>query len=271
MGAGRIGVFDSGVGGLSIAARLLQEAPHLALHYYGDTAHVPYGERPAGEVTFLVESIVEHLVESGVSAVVMACNTSNALALERVRSWCPVPVVGIVDPAATAAVLRTRNGRIGMISNPITARSGVYERACRSGLGPVQFGVDVYPMACPKLVPLVESGQVHSRETRDVLWEYLGPLQLEKIDTLILGCTHFPWVRPLIAELLGPDVEIIDPAHYVFQELTRLGVTQTGPLGHQFEVSGDPEDFARVGSRLVGRPLSGVRQRSLRSFASLAS
>lgn len=271
MGAGRIGVFDSGVGGLSIATRLLQDAPQLSLHYYGDTAHVPYGERPASEVTFLVETIVEHLVESGVSAVVMACNTSNALALERIRSWCPVPVVGIIDPAAAAAVLRTRNGRIGMISNPITARSGVYEKACRSGLGQVHFGVEVFPMACPKLVPLVEAGQVHSRETREVLWEYLGTLQLEQIDTLILGCTHFPWVRPLIAELLGPDVEIIDPAHYVYQELVRLGVTQTEAQGHRFEVSGDPDDFARVGSRLVGRPLTGVRHCSLRSFASLAS
>ncbi len=270
MGSGRIGVFDSGVGGLSIAGRLMIEAPHLAIHYYGDTAHVPYGDRPAAEVTHLVETIVEHLVESGASAVVMACNTSNALALERVRSWCPVPVVGIIDPAAEAAVLRTRNGRIGLIANPLTARSGAYEKACRTALGRLNFGINVLPVGCPKLVPLIESGQVNTREARETLWEYLAPLQMEQIDTLILGCTHFPFLRPLIQELLGPDVEIIDPASYVLQELIRLGVTSTPVVPHLTEVSGDPEEFARVGSRLLSRNLNGVRHTHLKRFAKLA-
>lgn len=267
MSSGRIGVFDSGVGGLSIAGRLMTDAPQLFIHYYGDTAHVPYGNRPASEVTHLVETIVEYLVESGVSAVVMACNTSNALALDRVRSWCPVPVVGIIDPAAEAAVLRTRNGRIGLIANPLTAASGAYDRACRNALGHLNFGVQVFPMGCPKLVPLIESGQVGTREAREALWEYLAPLQMEQIDTLILGCTHYPFLRPLIQELLGPDVEIIDPAAYVYQELTRLGISATASLPHQIEVSGDPDDFARVGSRLLGRTLSGVSQRHLKRFA----
>lgn len=270
MGAGLIGVFDSGVGGLSIAGRLMQDAPHLAIHYYGDTAHVPYGNRPAAEVTYLVESIVEYLVDSGAGAIVMACNTSNALALDRVRSWCPVPVVGIIDPAASAAALRTRNGKIGLIANPITARSGAYEKACRSALSSLPSAVEVFPMGCPKLVPLIESGRVDTREARDTLWEYLAPLQMEGIDTLILGCTHYPFLRPLIAELLGPDVEIIDPAAYVLQELTRLGVTSTPSVPHLTEVSGDPDEFARVGSRLIGRVLGGVRNRHLQKFAPLA-
>lgn len=270
MGSGRIGVFDSGVGGLSIAGRLMQDAPHLAIHYYGDTAHVPYGDRPAAEVTYLIETIVEHLVDSGVSAVVMACNTSNALALDRVRSWCPVPVVGIIDPAAAAAVLRTRNGRIGLIANPLTARSGAYEKSCRTSLGRANFGVQVFPMGCPKLVPIIESGQVQTREARETLWEYLGPLHMEQIDTLILGCTHYPFLRPLVQELLGSEVEIIDPASYVLQELHRLGVTSTPAVNHLIEVSGDPEDFSRVGSRLLSRHLGTVRQTSLRRFAGIA-
>lgn len=270
MSSGRIGVFDSGVGGLSVAGRLMHDAPHLAIHYYGDTAHVPYGDRPAAEVTHLVETIVEHLVDSGCSAVVMACNTSNALALDRVRSWCPVPVVGIIDPAAVAAVERTRNGKIGLIANPLTARSGAYERSCRMALGRLNFGVTVYPMGCPKLVPLIEAGLVQSPETKEQLWEYLAPLQMEQVDTLILGCTHYPFLRPLVQELLGPEVEIIDPASYVLQELIRLGVTSTPNSGHLVEVSGDPEEFARVGSRLLSRPLSSVRHTHLSRFARLA-
>ena len=270
MSSGRIGVFDSGVGGLSIAGRLMLEAPHLAIHYYGDTAHVPYGDRPAAEVTHLVETIVEHLVDCGASAVVMACNTSNALALERVRTWCPVPVVGIIDPAAEAAVLRTRNGRIGLIANPLTARSGAYEKSCRTALGRLNFGINVFSVGCPKLVPLIESGQVNTREASETLWEYLAPLQMEQIDTLILGCTHYPFLRPLVQELLGPEVEIIDPASYVLQELIRLGVTNTPSLPHLVEVSGDPEEFTRVGSRLISRTLSGVRHTHLKRFARLA-
>lgn len=270
MNSGRIGVFDSGVGGLTIAGRLMQEAPHLSIHYYGDTAHVPYGDRPAHEVTHLVETIVHHLVDSGASAVVMACNTSNALALDRVRSWCPVPVVGIIDPAAAAAVLKTRNGRIGLIANPLTARSGAYEKACRGSIDSLNFGVEVFPVGCPRLVPLIEAGDIQSREAREILWDYLGPLQMEQVDTLILGCTHYPFLRPLIQDLLGPDVEIIDPAAYVLQELHRLGVTSTPPLSHLFEVSGDPEEFSRVGSRLLCRTLAGVRHAHLTRFAQLA-
>ena len=270
MSSGRIGVFDSGVGGLSIAGRLMQEAPELSIHYYGDTAHVPYGNRPAREVIHLVETIVEHLVAAGAAAVVMACNTSNALALERVRSWCPVPVVGIIDPAAAAAVMRTRNGRIGLIANPLTAQSGAYERSCRTALGQANFGIQVFPMGCPKLVPLIESGEVNTREARETLWEYLAPLQMEGIDTLILGCTHYPFLRPLIQELLGPEVEIIDPAYYVLQELSRLGVTSTVAAPHRIEVSGDPDEFARVGAMLLNRPLGEVRHNHLKRFAKLA-
>lgn len=270
MSSGRIGVFDSGVGGLTIANRLMQEAPHLSIHYYGDTAHVPYGDRPASEVVHLVETIVEHLVDSGASAVVMACNTSNALALDRVRSWCPVPVVGIIDPAAHAAVLKTRNGRIGLIANPLTAQSGAYERSCRGSVEAPNFGVQVFPVGCPRLVPLIEAGEVGTREARETLWEYLGPLQMEQVDTLILGCTHYPFLRPLIQDLLGPDVEIIDPAGYVLQELSRLGVATTPAIPHLFEVSGDPDEFARVGSRLLSRTLTGVRHAHLTRFARLA-
>lgn len=266
MALGRIGVFDSGVGGLTIAGRLMEEAPHLGIHYFGDTAHVPYGGRPPEEVAMLVEQIVEYLVESGCSAVVMACNTSNAVALERVKSWCPVPVVGIIEPAARAAMAATRNGRIGVIANPITASSGAYERACaptlQSRYGPSR-NVSVYPVGCPKLVPLIEQGLVHSPQARAALMGYLGPLMEWNLDTLVFGCTHYPFLRDLIQDILGPSVTLIDPGAYVLAELTRLGVTETSTSEHLIEVSGAPAEFERGGTRLLGRLISGVRKVNL--------
>ena len=263
---GRIGVFDSGVGGLTVAGRLMNEAPHLALHYYGDTAHVPYGNRSTEEVTCLVENIVDYLVRSGVSAVVMACNTSNALALDRVKQWCPVPLIGIIEPAARAAVQATRNGRIGLIANPITAQSGAYERAVAAPTGSLhtpERPVTLYSVGCPKLVPIIESGRVTSTEAVEALQEYLGPLQQHSVDTLILGCTHYPFLIPLIREMMGPDVEIIDPGCYVIHELCKYGITRTHTQGHIFEVSGCPADFEVIGSRLLERRLPAVRQVTL--------
>ena len=273
MALGRIGVFDSGVGGLTVAGRLMEDAPHLGLHYFGDTAHVPYGGRPPEEVATLVEQIVDYLVGSGVSAVVMACNTSNAVALDRVKAWCPVPVVGIIEPAARAAAAISRNGRIGVIANPITAASGAYERACGSTIRSLQRearAVTVFPVGCPKLVPLIEQGLVRSTEARAALVEYLRPLMDWHMDTLILGCTHYPFLRPLIQEILGSNVQIVDPGAYVLGELTRLGVTATASTDHIFEVSGTPADFEKGGTRLLGRRISSVRKVNLTMAKSLA-
>jgi glutamate racemase len=257
---GRIGVFDSGVGGLTVASRLMSEAPHLALHYFGDTAHVPYGNRPAEEVTRLVEDITDYLVRSGVSAVVMACNTSNALAIDRIRQWCPVPLIGIIEPAARAAVQATRNGRIGVIANPITAASGAYERAAAAVPACKERLLKVYPVGCPKLVPLIETGRVNSPEAREALMEYLEPLIERSVDTLVLGCTHYPFLTHLIRDIMGPDVVIIDPGASVIHELCKHGVTRTQTQGHIFEVSGCPGDFETHGSRLIGYHIQNVRQ-----------
>ncbi|MBI3924992.1 MAG: glutamate racemase [Armatimonadetes bacterium] len=261
MRRGRIGVFDSGVGGLTVAARIQEEMPELALHYFGDTAHVPYGNRTAEDIQFLVRAIVDYLVKEGCQALVMACNTSSALALESVREWCPVPVVGIIEPAARAATALTRNGRIGLIANPLTARCGAYERAI-SPVVPLNQAplLKVFPVACPKLVPLVEAGLVSGPETTEALLEYLNPLIEERIDTLILGCTHYPFLLPAIQEILGREVAVVDPAEYVVQELKMLGIRGGPGPTHRFEVSAAPLEFERVGTRLLGRVLSGVGQ-----------
>lgn len=269
-----IGVFDSGLGGLTVAGLMLREMPDSALLYFGDTAHCPYGNRTAEDVCGLIDNIVAYLVREGVEAVVMACNTSSALAYARVVSWCPVPVIGIIEPAAQAAGRLTRNGKIGLIANPLTARSGAYERA----LAPVvelrpqepRPEARIYPIGCPRLVPLVEAGKVDTPEAREALEEYLAPLREVGVDTLILGCTHYPFFRPLILELL-PGVTIVDPAEYALEEVRKLGLATRPDPVHRFEVSGNPAEFEKVGTRLLGRRLSGVRQVDLVKRASAAS
>ncbi len=263
MRPGLIGIFDSGVGGLTVADRVRTDLPGAPFLYFGDTAHVPYGSRSAEEVRHLVTAISRHLVDSGARALVMACNTSSALALDSVRSWCPVPVVGIIEAAARAAVAASRNGSVGVIANLLTAGSGAYERAAAQALkekGLPSDSVQVHPMGCPKLVPLVEAGEVRSLAARSALLEYLQPLQARGIDTLVLGCTHYPFLAPLIAEILGPGVTIIDPAVYVVAELRALG-WQPNPGASDdlsYQVSGDPVDFERTASALLGHPIAGT-------------
>jgi len=265
MRPGLIGIFDSGVGGLTVADRVRADLPGAPFLYFGDTAHVPYGSRSVEEVRQLVAAISRHLVDSGARALVMACNTSSALALDSVRSWCPVPVIGIIEAAARAAVAATRNGSVGVIANVLTAGSGAYEKAVAQACGesgrPVN-SVQVHPVGCPRLVPLVEAGEVRSLAARSALLEYLGPLQARDVDTLVLGCTHYPFLAPLIAEILGPGVTIINPAVYVVAELRALGWQPVPGAGEQasYQVSGDPADFDRTASALLGRRVSGTTQ-----------
>jgi len=272
MRSGLIGLFDSGVGGLTVADRVRQDLPGAPFLYFGDTAHVPYGNRSVEEVRLLVSAIARHLVASGAQVLVMACNTSSALALDSVRSWSPVPVIGIIEAASRAAVQATRNGVIGVIANPLTAGSGAYEKACaRASVesGKPAGSVRVLPVGCPNLVPLVEAGEVHSPAARAALTEYLGPLQAQEVDTLVLGCTHYPFLVPLISEILGPDVRIIDPAVYVVAELVALGwsPSQPGDVPPVYQVSGEPLDFDRTASRLLGRPVAGTTRVDLSARA----
>lgn len=240
-----IGIFDSGLGGLTVAARLL---PGWSLHYFADTAHVPYGDRSPAQVRRLANRIVAYLVERGASAVVMACNTATALAREEIQRWCPVPLVGIIAPAARAAVARSRTGRVGVIANPLTAASGAYQQAMPE--------LEVRSVGCAELVALIEKGEVASPWTRQCLFGYLD--ELGEVDTVVLGCTHFPFLTPLVREYYGPDVEIIDPGSFVTSELRARGLRPELYPRHLFEVSGSPEHFREVGSRLLGRPLPPV-------------
>ncbi len=260
---GSIGIFDSGVGGLTVVSRVVESMPGVGIHYFGDTAHVPYGNRSADEVVALVTDITRYLVQEGAEIIIMACNTSSALALPHIRSMLSVPVLGIIEPAAKAAVRLTRNGKIGLLANPLTVHSRVYERLVEVQVVPLgggeTKGIRLYSVACPKLVPLVESARVRDSATRDVVRQYLLPLLEAEVDTLILGCTHYPFLLPLIREIAGERITVVDPAQYVMYELNRYCLQgEDSGARHRFEVSGDPQEFERVGSHLLGYRLSGV-------------
>ncbi len=260
-----VGVFDSGVGGLTVAERLFTELPRLSVHYFGDTAHVPYGGRTAHDVSFLVCRIAGYLYSCGAQALVLACNTSSAIAIDSIRRQCSIPVVGIIDSACRAAVESTPSGRIGVLCNALTAKSRAYPQAALSlarRMG--KRSPEMVVVGCPRLVPLIEAGQIQGPEAVNALTEYLEPLKRAEIDTLVLGCTHYPFLAPLIQEMMGPSVHLIDPACFVGRELVQLGLAGGAQSGeHRFEVSGCAYEFERTGSRLLGRRLYGTRSVNL--------
>lgn len=219
-----IGIFDSGVGGLTVARQLRRALPHEDLLYLGDTARVPYGTKsPATVVRFACED-TGFLVGRDVKAVVVACNTASAWALDVLQERFALPVFGVILPGAAAALRRTRSGRIGVIGTPATIRSAAYTRAILGARRDAQ----VFAQACPLLVPLVEEGWVNHRVSRLVLEEYLRPLLRQRIDTLVLGCTHYPLLKRVIRAVVGPDIVLIDSAascaRHVAEQLRHHGL-----------------------------------------------
>ncbi|MBQ7503396.1 glutamate racemase [bacterium] len=261
-----IGVFDSGVGGLSVARHIDRDLPNTSFIYFGDTYYVPYGEREPQEVVRLIDKICHHLLESKAEALVMACNTSSALAYDHVKAWSPVPVIGIIEEAAQAALQASRHGRIGVLANMLTASSGAYERACAKHKDEsAHKSAEVFPVGCPKLVPLIEKGQVSGAEAEAALREYWQPLLNNGVDTVIFGCTHYPFLRPLLEKIAGPDIAIIDPAYYVAEHLKRLGFEAENegegcyePAERIYQVSGDADKFAQTAEILLGYKIGRV-------------
>jgi glutamate racemase len=260
MNAAPLGVFDSGIGGLTVAHALFECLPHESVIYFGDTARVPYGPKSPETVRRYSGEILDFLVRRGVKMVVVACNTSTAHALEFLRSRSPVPVQGVIEPGARAAAAATRAGRIGVIGTAGTIASGAYERAIKA----VRPEVEVASQACPLFVPLVEEGWFDHAATELVAHEYLQPLKDRKVDVLVLGCTHYPLLKPLLSRVMGPDVTLIDSAaetaRTVRQELE--GRELLAPSGarpvHRFVVSDDEALFRRVGARFLGEKLQDV-------------
>lgn len=224
--------------------------PGRDYRYFADTVHMPYGSRSSENIEYIVTAICDFLVGQGCKAIVMACNTSSALALAKVRQLYDVPIVGVLEPGARAAVNATRNGKIGIMATEGTVRSGAYPRAV-SWLRP---DYSVYSQPCPKLAPLVESGNCAGPEVMSALMEYVPPLLDQGVDTIVLGCTHYPFLSEIIAGLLPLGVCLVDPALETVSEMNAIleATHLEGPTSVSFYVSGSVEDFVAVSKGLIG-------------------
>ncbi|NLS44128.1 MAG: glutamate racemase [Firmicutes bacterium] len=259
-----IGVYDSGVGGLTVVREISRGLPKERVIYFGDTARVPYGDRTTGELRRFSQEIITFLKNQGSKFIIAACNTTSSQVLDDIKMRFEVPVIGVLRPGAYAASKATRVGRIGVIATIGTTRSNAYEKAIREHLPEGQ----VFGMACPRLVPLIEEGNLDSEETIHVLRSYLNPLVKKGIDVLILGCTHYPYLVKHIKTIVGPGVGIIDPAEETIKEvaviLKKLGLESTEKTGpYEFFVSGEPSRFMAVGEKLPGNEQIKAKQVNL--------
>ena len=260
-----IGVFDSGIGGLTVANEIIRQLPEESVVYFGDTARVPYGPKSPDTVRRYSQEIADFLQTQGVKAIVIACNTATAHALTMLRQKLTIPVIGVVEPGARAAVRATKTNRIGVIGTVGTIKSGAYERAIRA-LNPDAI---ITARPAPLLVPLIEEGWNDHPASRLVVEEYLEPFKAADIDTLVLGCTHYPLLKPLLAEVMGPDVQLIDSAEETAAETGRtlsekgLATADGHDVSHRFIASDDPLMFLQLGQRFLGGTIEGVEVRTL--------
>ena len=253
-----IGIFDSGLGGLTVAHAIFERLPHDSTIYFGDTARVPYGPKSAQTVRRYSLEIMAWLLGQGVKAIVIACNTSTVHALEALQAASPVPVVGVIEPGAKAATAATRTGRVGIIGTEGTIKSGAYCTAIKA-LAP---DVQTFTQACPLFVPLAEEGWTDNSIAIDTAAMYLAPLKKFSIDTLVLGCTHYPLLKRTIAKVMGPGVKLIDSAeaaaHEVRRTLAENGIAngRNSAPSRRFYVTDSPERFIKVGKTFFGEGLS---------------
>jgi len=256
-----IGIFDSGVGGLTVLHAILESLPDEHLVYLGDTGRTPYGNKSAEIITRYALESADFLVERRLKLLVVACNAATATALEALRAHVAAPVIGVVEPGVRAALRATRGGRIGVIGTEATIASGAYTRALRTR----NPAVEVFTRACPLFVPLAEEGWTEGAVARAVAETYLASLARSGIDTLILGCTHYPLLKPLIAEVMGPAVTLVDSAEETAREVAERLAAEgaarpAGPGSASFFVTDAPDRFVRIGQRFLGaRVESAVR------------
>lgn len=249
-----VGIFDSGVGGLTVTRLIFSHLPDQEIVYFGDTAHVPYGSRSPQELIRFGDQIVSFLIKFGVKVIIAACNTSSSISLPFLREKYDLPILGVVEPGVKAALKVTKNKKVGIIATEATVRSGAYPRTIKL----FDAGVEVFMQACPRFVPLVEAGKVASPEAREAAVSYLEPLKRAEIDTLVLGCTHYPFLTPVIAEILGPGVKLVDPAEETVKELIsllaeeRVALVQARGPKHRFFASGPQGSFYTAGRHFLG-------------------
>ena len=260
-----IGVFDSGIGGLTVAKALQELLPNEKIFYLGDTARVPYGNKSADTVERYSVELASMLIRENAKVIVVACNTVSSVAIPKLRAHVSVPVIGVIEPGAQAAVATTRNRHIGVIGTRATIRSGAYENALRA----LNVHVRVSSQACPLFVPLIEEGLLNDALTDQTIKRYLDPMIAGGIDTLVLGCTHYPLMKTVIGNVVGRDVRLIDSAHETAREAAEVlrtnSLENTTPNGarYRFIASDAPDTFLSLGQRFLGSAIDRVETRTL--------
>jgi len=255
-----IGVFDSGIGGLTVVQSLLRCLPRERIFYFGDTARVPYGVRSAATICSYAAEVASFLLQREVKLLIIACNTIAAVAASSVKRIAGVPVLDVIDAGARQALRATRNDCIGIIGTPATVNSRAYETILKS----IRPDIRTFSRTCRLFVPLAEEGWFKHPITKLVAEEYLRPLLAEGIDTLILGCTHYPLLKPAIGEVAGPDIALIDSADAMAERAKRLlaeagmGNTSAVPPEHRFYITDLPDRFQTIGENFLGQPLQNL-------------
>jgi glutamate racemase len=264
-----VGVFDSGVGGLTVLHECLVTMPHEDFVYLGDHARLPYGPRPLTEVRRFAREIATYLQDQGVKLVVNACNTATSAALPQLQEELEVPVVGVITPEAHTAVQATRNRRVGLLATEGTVAAGRYRELVHA----LDAGVELVQVPCPRLVPLIESDDPFGAETTDAVREYAAPLKEAGVDTVILGCTHYPLIRPIFQRVFGRNVTLVfsaeETAHEVAQTLTRKGYENDSSREgvYRFLTTGDPVAFREMGARFLQLPIADVEHVEIAALA----
>lgn len=255
-----IGVFDSGMGGLTVLHECLVTMPHEDFVYLGDGARLPYGPRPLDEIRRFALEIGSYLEAQGVKIVLVACNAATSAGLADLQETLTVPVVGVINPEAHAAVQATRNRRIGLLATEATVSAGRYDELIHA----LDAGASLHSVACPRLVPLIEGDDPFGEETAEAVREYAAPLKAEGVDTVILGCTHYPIISPILQRVFGRDVTLIfsadETAREVAETLARKQV-ENDPAregSYRFITTGDPEVFRETGARFLQLPIRKV-------------
>jgi glutamate racemase len=268
-----VGVFDSGMGGLTVLHECLVTLPHEDFVYLGDGARLPYGPRPLTEIRRFAGEIAGYLEREGVKLIVAACNSATAAALPELQERLEVPIVGVITPEAHAAVQATRNRRIGLLATEATVEAGRYGELVRT----LDAGARLFPVACPRLVPLIESEEPFGAETVETVRGYAQPLKDEGVDTVILGCTHYPLIRPILQRVFGRGVTLVfsaeETAREVAETLERKGIENGAERegSARFLTTGDPALFRTLGERFLQLPIAEVQGVSLAELEAAAA
>lgn len=266
-----VGVFDSGVGGLTVAREIMRQIPEERIVYFGDTARVPYGSKSKDTVIRYSRQIIRFLRTEHVKAIVIACNTASAHALETVQKESDIPIIGVINAGARTAVRATRNGKIGVIGTEGTVGSGIYTEVMKK----LRQDIEVTGKSCPLFVPLVEEGLLHDSVTDEIASRYLSVLKSKYIDTLVLGCTHYPLLRSTIGRLMGEDVTLVNPAYETALELKELLKAQglnreaDAPLTgekYQFFVSDLAEKFTDFATSILPSEVKETRKINIEEY-----